>query len=44
MGIPTIYRPTGSYLMQTITSLIDNLDATEKLDCLIVVFIAEVCS
>ncbi|ESO90700.1 hypothetical protein LOTGIDRAFT_123029, partial [Lottia gigantea] len=40
-GIPTIKRSNISYLDQTLQSLIEGLDSTEKEDCLIIVFIAE---
>ncbi len=42
IGIPTIKRERESYLTQTLTSLLDSLNDEEKLDALIVVFVAEV--
>ncbi|XP_041360411.1 alpha-1,3-mannosyl-glycoprotein 4-beta-N-acetylglucosaminyltransferase B-like [Gigantopelta aegis] len=41
MGVPTIKREKISYLTETLRSLIDELNAEEKEDCLIVLFIAE---
>ncbi|XP_041359848.1 alpha-1,3-mannosyl-glycoprotein 4-beta-N-acetylglucosaminyltransferase B-like isoform X2 [Gigantopelta aegis] len=41
MGVPTIKREKISYLTETLRSLIDELSAEEKEDCLIVLFIAE---
>ena len=42
MGIPTIKRERDSYLLQTLESLLSNLDEMEQEDCLIVVFVGEV--
>ena len=42
IGVPTIKRERESYLIQTLTSLIDSLNDDEKRDCLIVVFVGEV--
>ena len=42
MGIPTIKRERDSYLLQTLESLLSNLDEMEQDDCLIVVFVGEV--
>ncbi|XP_033112076.1 alpha-1,3-mannosyl-glycoprotein 4-beta-N-acetylglucosaminyltransferase A-like isoform X2 [Anneissia japonica] len=41
IGIPTIKREIESYIIPTLRSLLDGLSPEEKLDCLIVVFIAE---
>ncbi|KAK2170426.1 hypothetical protein LSH36_3g29011 [Paralvinella palmiformis] len=41
LGIPTIKRDRESYLRQTLDSLINNLDESEKEDCVIIVFVAE---
>ncbi|GFO09275.1 alpha-1,3-mannosyl-glycoprotein 4-beta-n-acetylglucosaminyltransferase b [Plakobranchus ocellatus] len=41
IGVPTIKREKSSYLVQTLSSLIQSLTAQESDDCLIVVFIAE---
>lgn len=43
MGIPTIKRERESYLLQTLESLLSGLNAEERQDVLIVVFVAEVC-
>ena len=40
-GIPTVRRPVESYLFSTLTNLIENMSAEEKIISLIVVFIAE---
>ncbi len=42
IGVPTIKRERESYLMQTLTSLIDSLNEEEKDDCVIIVFVGEV--
>ena len=42
MGVPTIKRERESYLLQTLQSLLDGLNAQEKQDVLIVVFVGEV--
>ena len=42
LGVPTIKRDRESYLRQTLDSLINNLDESEKEDCVIIVFVAEV--
>lgn len=42
IGIPTIKRERDSYLLQTLESLLENLNEEERDDVLIVVFIAEV--
>uniref|UniRef100_A0A671K4W6 Alpha-1,3-mannosyl-glycoprotein 4-beta-N-acetylglucosaminyltransferase A n=1 Tax=Sinocyclocheilus anshuiensis TaxID=1608454 RepID=A0A671K4W6_9TELE len=40
MGIPTVKRKVKSYLSETLHSLIDKLSAEEKLDCVIIVCLA----
>ena len=42
LAIPTIKRQRESYLFQTLESLIDGLNAEEKNDAVIIVFIGEV--
>ncbi|XP_071496280.1 alpha-1,3-mannosyl-glycoprotein 4-beta-N-acetylglucosaminyltransferase B-like [Diadema antillarum] len=42
IGVPTIKREVETYLMETLHSLVNGLSQEEKLECLIVVFIAEV--
>ncbi|XP_038056891.1 alpha-1,3-mannosyl-glycoprotein 4-beta-N-acetylglucosaminyltransferase B-like [Patiria miniata] len=42
IGVPTIKRDVESYLMETLSSLVAGLSPEEKIDCLIVVLIAEV--
>ena len=42
IGLSTVKRPTKSYLIDTINSLLKSLSADERKDVLIVVFIAEV--
>ena len=42
IGIPTIKRERDSYLLQTLDSLLQNLNDEERDDVLVVVFIAEV--
>ena len=42
IGVPTIKRDVESYIMETLSSLVAGLSTEEKLECLIVVFIAEV--
>ncbi|KAM3866919.1 LOW QUALITY PROTEIN: alpha-1,3-mannosyl-glycoprotein 4-beta-N-acetylglucosaminyltransferase B [Diretmus argenteus] len=41
MGVPSVKREVHSYLTDTLSSLMSELSATEKDDCVIVVFIAE---
>ncbi|XP_033932735.1 alpha-1,3-mannosyl-glycoprotein 4-beta-N-acetylglucosaminyltransferase B-like, partial [Pseudochaenichthys georgianus] len=41
MGVPSVKREVHSYLTDTLSSLMSELSAAEKLDCVIVVFIAE---
>ena len=41
LGIPTVKRDHQSYLQVTLKSIIDNLSAEERADCLIIVFVAE---
>jgi alpha-1,3-mannosylglycoprotein beta-1,4-N-acetylglucosaminyltransferase A/B len=41
IGIPTVIRPVESYLLSTITNLLDNMTPVEMNQTLIVVFIAE---
>ncbi|GAB6031752.1 hypothetical protein CHUAL_010165 [Chamberlinius hualienensis] len=40
-GMPTVKREIQSYLMTTLQNLIENLNAEEREDCVIIVFIAE---
>lgn len=42
MGVPSVKREVHSYLTDTLTSLMSELSAAEKDDCVIVVLIAEV--
>uniref|UniRef100_A0A3B5BD11 Alpha-1,3-mannosyl-glycoprotein 4-beta-N-acetylglucosaminyltransferase B n=1 Tax=Stegastes partitus TaxID=144197 RepID=A0A3B5BD11_9TELE len=42
MGVPSVKREVHSYLTDTLSSLMSELSATEKDDCVIVVLIAEV--
>ncbi|ESO10802.1 hypothetical protein HELRODRAFT_72364 [Helobdella robusta] len=42
MGIPTIKRDKQSYLINTLRSLLDNLNDKEKMDAIVVVSICEV--
>lgn len=41
IGVPSIMRPVGSYIMETLTSLINGMNATEKEETLIIVCITE---
>ncbi|KAM9412854.1 alpha-1,3-mannosyl-glycoprotein 4-beta-N-acetylglucosaminyltransferase B [Salvelinus alpinus] len=41
MGVPSVKREVHSYLTDTLSSLMTELSAAEKEDCVIVVFIAE---
>lgn len=41
IGVPTIKRDIQNYLMETLRSLVNGLSQEEKMECLIVVFIAE---
>ncbi|BFZ15298.1 hypothetical protein BsWGS_18337 [Bradybaena similaris] len=41
IGIPTIKRDKTTYLMHTLSSLINDLNKDEVIDCVIIVFIAE---
>ena len=43
IGIPTIRRDKTSYLQQTVSSLIQGMSVEEQKECLIIVFVAEVC-
>lgn len=42
MGVPSVKREVHSYLTDTLSSLMSELSAAEKEDCVIVVLIAEV--
>lgn len=42
MGVPSVKREVHSYLTDTLSSLMSELSAAEKDDCVIVVLIAEV--
>lgn len=42
LGIPTVKRDVQSYLMSTLQNLIENMSPEEKMDAVIIVFIAEV--
>lgn len=42
MGVPSVKREVHSYLSDTLSSLMSELSAAEKEDCVIVVLIAEV--
>lgn len=42
MGVPSVRREVHSYLTDTLSSLMSELSAAEKEDCVIVVLIAEV--
>lgn len=42
MGVPSVKREVHSYLTDTLASLMSELSAAEKDDCVIVVLIAEV--
>uniref|UniRef100_A0A8D3EFN8 Alpha-1,3-mannosyl-glycoprotein 4-beta-N-acetylglucosaminyltransferase B n=1 Tax=Scophthalmus maximus TaxID=52904 RepID=A0A8D3EFN8_SCOMX len=44
MGVPSVKREVHSYLTDTLSSLMSELSAAEKDDCVIVVLIAEVTS
>ncbi|XP_018418915.1 PREDICTED: alpha-1,3-mannosyl-glycoprotein 4-beta-N-acetylglucosaminyltransferase-like protein MGAT4D, partial [Nanorana parkeri] len=41
-GIPTVKRDKQSYLMDTLNSIFSEMSASEKEDCVVIVFIAEV--
>ena len=41
LAVPTVKREQESYLFQTLESLIDGLNAQEKEDCVIIIFIGE---
>lgn len=41
MGIPTVKRPTQTYLLTTLQNLLGGMIPSEKNDSLIIVFIAE---
>ncbi|NWR66599.1 MGT4B acetylglucosaminyltransferase, partial [Bucorvus abyssinicus] len=43
MGVPTVKREKGHYLINTLHSLLDELSEEQKNDCIIIIFIAEVC-
>lgn len=42
MGVPSVKREVHSYLTDTLSSLLSELSAAEKEDCVIVVLVAEV--
>lgn len=42
IGIPTVKRDKQSYLLDTLSSVFSEMSASEKDDCVVVVFIAEV--
>uniref|UniRef100_A0A8C4PXT6 Alpha-1,3-mannosyl-glycoprotein 4-beta-N-acetylglucosaminyltransferase B n=1 Tax=Eptatretus burgeri TaxID=7764 RepID=A0A8C4PXT6_EPTBU len=42
MGVPTVRRAMQTYLVDTLNSLIHELSAEEKEDCVIVVFVGEI--
>uniref|UniRef100_UPI00358E2ECA alpha-1,3-mannosyl-glycoprotein 4-beta-N-acetylglucosaminyltransferase B-like isoform X2 n=1 Tax=Myxine glutinosa TaxID=7769 RepID=UPI00358E2ECA len=42
MGVPTVRRAMQTYLVDTLNSLIHELSAEEKKDCVIVVFVGEI--
>lgn len=42
IGIPTVKRPAQSYLIATLSDLIEKMNNRDKEDTLIVIFIAEV--
>lgn len=42
MGVPSVKREVHSYLTDTLSSLMSELNAAEKEDCVIVVLVAEV--
>lgn len=42
LGIPTVRREKQSYLMDTLTSLIDGMNPEEADDVLMVIYVAEV--
>lgn len=44
MGIPTVKRPAQSYLLSTLSDLLQKLTPAEKNDTLIILLIAEVSS
>uniref|UniRef100_A0A8C9VAJ3 Alpha-1,3-mannosyl-glycoprotein 4-beta-N-acetylglucosaminyltransferase B n=1 Tax=Scleropages formosus TaxID=113540 RepID=A0A8C9VAJ3_SCLFO len=44
MGVPSVKREVHSYLTDTLSSLMSELSPAEREDCVIVVFIAEVCA
>lgn len=44
MGVPSVKREVHSYLSDTLSSLMSELSAAEKDDCVIVVLVAEVCA
>ncbi|KAM5192543.1 alpha-1,3-mannosyl-glycoprotein 4-beta-N-acetylglucosaminyltransferase-like protein MGAT4D [Mantella aurantiaca] len=41
-GIPTVKRDKQSYLLDTLSSIFSEMSASEKEDCVVIVFIAEV--
>ncbi|GFT26759.1 alpha-1,3-mannosyl-glycoprotein 4-beta-N-acetylglucosaminyltransferase B [Nephila pilipes] len=41
LGIPTVKREVQSYLMSTLQNLIENMSPEERMDAIIIVFIAE---
>ena len=41
IGIPTIKRLGESYIVDTVTSLMSNMDAAEKKDVIIVIMVAD---
>lgn len=42
IGLPTVKRPAQSYLLATVSDLIEKMSSRDKEDTLIVIFIAEV--
>ena len=41
LGIPTVRRESSNYLLDTLTSLFENMSPEESSDCLVIVFLAE---
>jgi len=41
IGVPTVRRPTQSYLLPTLHNLVDSMTIAEQNETLIIVFIAE---
>lgn len=42
MGIPTVKREKGHYLINTLHSLLNELSEEQKNDCVVIVLVAEV--